>query len=168
MQSWQQGVERYVAGKHDPSALREVTLAGGRRGFAVLGEADPSHSTDANGVLLGHKAIDGRPWFIYLVGLVRKQKAEEIQLAAVSFAGDKPQWAISPKDSAATATYRHYNEGLWLAHPHAKKDKPPAEFTTFPREGDSFELTVQRTTIQATHSASGAKWTLDVAQPAKR
>jgi hypothetical protein len=163
--SWQNGVERYVADRGDPSALRDVTI-GTRRGFAVIGNVDPKEATDANGVLLGHKTVDNRPWFIYLVGIVTRQKVTDIHIAAVTFAGGKPQWAMSEKDAHATTLYRHYNEGLWRKeHAHAK---PPASYTTFPRDADVFELTGSGTTIIATHQGSGAMWKLDVAKPQKR
>src|SRR5437763_92600 len=70
--SWQKQVEQYVheQGKGDPTVLRDVTIADGQKGFAVLGSPDRGNATDAVGVLLGHRAIRGRPSFVYLVGLV--------------------------------------------------------------------------------------------------
>jgi hypothetical protein len=161
LQSWQRGIEKYVAERKDPNALRDVTVLGSRRGFAVIGGADPQKSTDVNGLLLGHNTIDGQPWFIYLVGLVHQQRVSEIHLAAVTFAGNHPRWAMSAKNPQALSLYRQYNERLFHDM-HGPNAKPPGSFTTFPREGDSFELTGSDSTIQATHPPSGAKWTLDV------
>src|SRR2546421_7194772 len=69
---WQKAVEQYVreAGQGDPSALGDVTLPDGRHGFAVLGDPIVKNSTDAVGVLLGHRPLNGKLAFIYLVGVV--------------------------------------------------------------------------------------------------
>src|SRR5215213_1635807 len=78
---WQQQVERYVRedGRGDPNVLRNMTLEGGRAGFGIIGADDPHTSTDAKGLLLAHKRIGERPWFIYLVGFVNKQEVSELQ-----------------------------------------------------------------------------------------
>jgi hypothetical protein len=157
--AWQHNVETYAAEKGDPEALRDVTLKGDRRGFAVIGQPEPSKSTDVNGVLLGHKTIDNRPWFIYLVGLVKQQKVTEIHLAAVTFENGKAQWRLSNKDDKATSAYLHYNEQLWTQK-HTSKDKPPADYTTFPRDADAFDLKISGTQVVVTHPPSGAKWSL--------
>ena len=63
--SWQKSVEGYVSerGKGDPLVLRDVTLPDGRRGFATIGAPVPAESNDINGVLVGHRAIDGQNAF---------------------------------------------------------------------------------------------------------
>src|SRR3954452_20375590 len=81
LSSWQHNVESYVAEKGDPTTLRDVTIDGQRHGFAVIGQAEAEKSTDAVGVLIAQQQIAGRPWFIYLVGLVHQQKVNEIRLA---------------------------------------------------------------------------------------
>jgi hypothetical protein len=165
LSTWQRGVERYAADKGDPNALRDVTVSGTRRGFSVIGGVDPKKSTDVNAVLLGHKVIGNRPWFIYLTGLVAKQHVNDIHLAAVTFADAKPRWAISAKDSNALNAYRE--SGAQAKQP-AAQGKKTAAMTTFPRDSDEFNLNVNGTRIEATHAQSGAKWTLDLAAPPKR
>lgn len=164
MSTWEKGVEKYANDKGDPGALRDVTLKGDRRGFAVIGQADPEKSTDANGVLLGHRDVAGQPCFIYLVGIVKNQKVSDIHLAAGTFKDGKAHWQTGKKDSEATNIYKHYNEGLWHKT-HGPKDEPPAAYTTFPRDEDKFDLAINGPTIVVTHPASGAKWQLDLAKP---
>jgi hypothetical protein len=161
LSSWQRNVETYVAEKGDPSALRDVTIDGQRHGFAVIGQPVAEKSTDANGLLLGHQEIAGRAWFIYLVGIVHQQKVGDIHLAAVTFTNGKPQWQVSKNDAKAAEMYRNYNEGLWKQHHPGSKEKTPAEYTTFPRDADKFDLEVKGDHIAATHAPSGAQWVLD-------
>jgi hypothetical protein len=89
--AWQKNVEQYVRvqGKGDPAVLRDLTLSDSRRGFAVVGSDRPSESTDANGVLIGFREIDGRGYFIYLVGVVERQRVKEIRLAALTTDGGR-------------------------------------------------------------------------------
>ena len=72
--TWQHNVERYIKerGDGDPNVLRDVTIPGGRRGFASIGQADPGQSSDVSAVLLGHRTIDDKPWFIYLAAAHRQ------------------------------------------------------------------------------------------------
>jgi hypothetical protein len=175
MQTWQNGVERYVRDNgNDPAVLRDVTLSGGqggRRGFGVIGKNDPRASTDVNGVLVAHEGVAGqerpeaRPWFIYLVGIVEKQKVREIRLAALSFSDGRPTWRIGPKDAEALKRYRDDGLGQWrqrlrgqgtAAQEHA--GRVPPDYTTFPRPADAFDAKVSGSSAEATHATSGARW----------
>jgi hypothetical protein len=163
--AWQRGVERYIADHgRDPVVLRDVTLEDNRPGFAVLGGLDPNKSTDARALLLGHKIIADRPWFIYLVGIVAKQKVQEIRLAALSASGSQTIWRLGPRDNHALKLYRDAGWSDWKAH-GGGTSKPPPQYTTFPRESDVFELTIDGTKITATQKPSGAQWTDDIASP---
>ena len=146
IQSWQKGVERYiqVTGGGNPTVLRDVKLPDGRRGFSVLGSADPRESTDVNAVLLGHEPVQGKPRFIYLVGVVKKLAVEDIRLASLAVENGKYNWSIAKKDDAALQTYRGGGKG------------------GFPLPADQFELSVSDPAITATHRASGARWELPV------
>src|SRR3954468_1079463 len=108
-------VDKYVSlHGNDPNSLRDVTLSGDRRGFGVIGQNDPKQSTDAKALLLTHQEIAGRPWFVYLVGIVKQQKVDDIRLAARTQEPGKPAtWAISKPDPHAVKLYKEYNEGLW-------------------------------------------------------
>src|SRR4051794_36044440 len=86
---WQKSVQAYIHERGDDVAvLRDVTLEDNRPGFAVIGGLDPAKSNDARAILLGHKTVNDRPWFIYLLGIVDKEKVKEIRLVALS-AGSK-------------------------------------------------------------------------------
>jgi len=167
IKSWQHNVESYVAeNNHDPAVLRDVTINHDRHGFGVIGNADPAKSTDATAVLVGYQPIANAQWFIYLLGLVKDQKVEDIRVAAVSFQNNQATWHIGNKDAKAVATYRQYNESQWRQiHP---KEKVPPSYTTFPRDADNFDLNVQGTRITVTHQPSRASWNVDLAAAPKR
>lgn len=169
VQSWQRAVERYVSERGgDPAVLRDVTLAGSRRGFGQIGADDPSKSVDVNAVLLGHKVVRDQPWFVYLVGVVQNQKVNEIRLAALSYASGKPTWRLSEKDANALHAYQNYNAGLWKQQHPGTKDKPPGNYTTFPREEDRFELVTPDGRVEARHLGSGAAWEVNLAGKKER
>lgn len=165
MKSWQQDVERYVEqNNQDPSVLRDVTLAGSRRGFGYIGKDDPRKSQDANGVLLGHQLILDRPWFVYLVGIVDDQEVEQIRLAAISYVHGEANWRVGPKDPEALKQYRNHNLKLWKQTSAGSRGKVPAEYTTFPRDADAFDMSVDGSRIDAVHQGSGAQWEVDLAK----
>jgi len=164
LSSWQDSVVKYVQlNGNDPNVLRDVTLTGTRRGFGQIGGEDPRKSTDARGVLLAHRDISGRPWFVYLVGVVKSEKVDDIRLALLSYTGGHPTWHVSSKSPKSLKTYQHYNEGLWYQQHPGEKSKPTAGYTTFPRDEDRFDLAVNGSHAVATHTQSGAKWGADAA-----
>jgi hypothetical protein len=162
---WQHAVEAYVhdIGKDDPAALGEVQLAGGRLGFAVLGNPVPTESQDAVGVLLAHRPIAGKPAFIYLVGVVNKQEVRDIRLALLTFEDGKPRWSLSPANSAALDAYRKHRDAVWRHQFPGRKD-PPADALNFPAASDVFSLSSDAQRITVAHAASGASWTLTVGE----
>lgn len=158
--SWQRDLVKFVElKKNDPNALRDTTINSNRPGFGIIGGENPAKSRDAWGVLLGHPVIEGRPWFVYLVGIVDEQKVEDIRLAAVSFAGGKPTWRITKENQRALHQYQVHGRDVWhKAHPNTKN--VPPEFTTFPRDADRFDLALQDKQIDVTHTDSAAHWRL--------
>ena len=166
--AWQKNVEQYVKqqGRGDPAVLRDVTLADSRRGFAMIGADHPAESSDANGVLVGVRDVQGRPWFIYLVGLVKSQQVREIRAAALAAdSAGKMTWKLGPGDTAALQAYRGYNDSLWKQRFPTRGSAPP-EYLGFPRAEDNFQLKVSGDQITITHVASGARWELNL--PAAR
>jgi hypothetical protein len=167
MKTWQKDVEQYVRKNgNDPAVLRDVTLAdgqGGRRGFGAIGKNDVRKSTDANGVLVAHETAAGRPWFVYLVGVVDKQKVKEIRLAALSMLDGQPTWRIGPEDADALERYRDYGLSQWKQQPHDKDARPPADYTTFPRPSDRFDAAVEGNYVRVKHQGSEAQWEVDLA-----
>ena len=162
--TWQKSVTRYVNDKTDgdPMILRDMTIAGGRPGFAIIGHHDAPASVDANGVLLGHEQVAGRMWFVYLVGLVNKQEVKDVQLAALSMEDGKGQWKRGKGSKQSFRTYRDY--GLKQARERFPGRKtPPPRYLGFPRTDDVFQLTNANGKLTATHEASGARWELAIA-----
>jgi len=161
--SWQHQLERYVRddGHGDPAVLRDMTLDDTRRGFAIIGDEDPRKGTDAKGLLLAHRPINGRPWFIYLVGLVKDQKVDEIRLAALSVNHGKFDWVLSQKNPHSTQMYRNYNEGLGKKRSPGQKNAPP-DYEGFPRAEDVFDLGINGNNVDAVHQGSGAWWQVTI------
>jgi len=161
--TWQQKLEQYVRtdGRGDPNVLRNVMLDDSRPGFAVISAEDPKHSTDARGLLLAHKRIGDRPWFIYLVGLVKDEKVDDIRLAAVSPRSGQFRWATSPKNPKSLSSYRNFNVNLGKQRMPGQKE-PPMGYFGFPREEDRFNLEVQGNRVEVVHEQSGAHWTTTV------
>src|ERR1041384_615428 len=121
---WQKSVETYVQ-KHadgDPVVLRDMTWSESHRGFSLISDEWPTKSTDVNGVLLGFKPVGSRRWFVYLVGLSKEQKLEDIRLAALSTDEGKNVWAMAKADAKTLQTYQQYQDGIWKKS-FEKRDK---------------------------------------------
>lgn len=154
--SWKQTVEEYVwkEGNGDPGVLRQVTWNATDKGFSVLGGDLPEKSTDVHGVLLGHRPIGGKPWFVFLVGQVEKRNVKDIRLAAMSWNG-KAEWKVSGADTEALGQYRQYRERMAkeAAATNGSKVAVP-----FPGGEDVFELGATGNRAEAVHKQSGARW----------
>ena len=166
--TWRAGVEDYVKnhGGGDPAVLRELSVDASHAGYRQIGTDRPSESTDAVGVLVGNATVADRPWIVFLVGLVEKQKVRDIRVAALSVRDSQYTWRMGKKDDKALKAYADYNRGL--AHrrfPERKKE--PAEYLTFPREEDRFEMSQQGESIGVTHAPSAAKWHVAVTPTGK-
>jgi hypothetical protein len=161
---WQHAVETYVhdIGKDDPASLGEVRIAGGRAGFAVLGNPLPTESQDAVGVLLAHRPIAGKPAFIYLVGVVNKQEVRDIRVAVLTFEADgKSHWSLSPANASTLDAYRKHRDAAWRQQFPGRKD-PPADALNFPAPADVFSVNSDAQRVTVAHAASGASWAVTV------
>jgi hypothetical protein len=167
--AWQKNVEQYVRvqGKGDPAVLRDLTLSDSRRGFAMVGSDRPADSADANGVLLGFREIDGRGYFIYLVGVVEKQRVSEIRPAALTTDGGRMEWKVAPNDTGALSNYRTYNEKFWKQR-FPGRTSPPPQYLGFPTPDDHFQMSVSGNRVTVTHPPSGAKWELTLPNAPRR
>ena len=152
--TWQRAVEQYVRdeGNGDPNILRDTTLPTSQRGFAQIGEADIEHSSDASGLLLGHRTIAGRTWFIYLVGLIQQGEVRDIRLVGFSWSPDKIVWQVSPPNPEALQRYANVQSNGGL-------------FPVFPAKIDHFELSTTNQLAVVIHRQSGAAWELSAAPP---
>lgn len=162
--SWQGSLSKYVreTGDGDPTVLRNMTLADNRPGFSVIGHHDTTESTDVNGLLLGHEEIGGRMWFVYLVGLVQKERVSDIRLAAVSMENGKTIWRRGEESEKSFNGYRAYGMKQAKERFPDRKTAPP-RYTGFPRPDDVFKLMNENGRLVATHEASGARWGLAIA-----
>jgi hypothetical protein len=165
LSSWQNEVDHYLLDQAngDPSALRDLPTPGPWKGFSIIGENDPASATDVNGVLLAHRPIGPKTYFIYLVAVVRQQQVQDIRLALLSASPDGDQWRSSRGNNDSLRVYSDFKTAEW------KKLFPgravgPWSCTGFPGEGDVFKLNISGGKVTATHEQSGAQWTLDVPQ----
>jgi len=160
-ETWRQHVTAYTR-EHahgDLNVLSRMRTVDGRRGFTVLGADDPERSTDVVGLLLGHRVIGDRPWFVYLVGTVERGELTEAHPAAAHWNGDEFVWVVGDAQPDALETYRaHLKERkqVWRADEEAFD----GSFVGWPREADSYELTVGPGELTIRETRSGARWAL--------
>ncbi|MEA2736361.1 MAG: hypothetical protein QOE14_2812 [Humisphaera sp.] len=167
--TWRRGVEQYVRDKGggDPAVLREIDVTPSHHGYRIISANRPSESTDAAGVLVGTTNVSDRPWVVFLVGLIDKQKVKDIRVAALSVKDNKYTWRMGGKDPKALDAYVKFNKGL--AHRRfPDRHKEPVDYLGFPREEDRFEMSTQGDAIGVAHPPSGGKWHVTVNPPAKR
>jgi hypothetical protein len=159
--AWQRELERYVKdrGGGDPTVLRDVTIPGGRAGFAFIGDPDPTKGDDVTGLLLGNRVINGKPWVIYLIGQLQKQRVTQIRVAALTVNSGRFNWRLGSPNRSAFEQYAGYAEKQWRARFPSRADAPP-QYLGFPRPDDAFDLAVTQDHVVATHRQSGADWEL--------
>lgn len=160
-ETWRERVDAYVLeeAERDPNVLSRVDLTGGRRGFAVLGAADPERSTDVVGVLVGHRQIRGRPWFIYLVGTVKRGELQEAHVAAAHWREGGFRWVVGEPDSEALARYRSHLERR-ASGGGAEAGALEGSSAGWPREADDYGLRLEADAVVVRERRSGARWTL--------
>jgi hypothetical protein len=158
-------VENYVRmqGNSDPAVLRDVTWPASRRTFGSIGGDKPAESRDVNGVLLAVEQVGARRWIIFLVGVVDRHLVQEIHVEALSVHGRDFTWHKSEKNEQALARYRDYYRQLWQQR--GGRSAPPAQYTTFPKEDDTFVVRREGTTLRVTHPASAAQWDVSLPEP---
>lgn len=157
---WRGTVEKYieVEGKGDPGVLRGVTWPASRRSFSVIGADLPRESQDAKGLLLSVEQINGRPWFVFIVGIVNREVVESIHVEALSAQGNSHLWKSSADNSRSSQAYKDYYDRLWKQRFPGRPDAP-AQYTNFPKEQDAFTVTQEiGGKVGVTHALSGARW----------
>jgi hypothetical protein len=165
--SWQGQMQSYVTNQAngDMNALRDVHVTPGQPGFRAFSNDRPEKSKDIVGVLVGAQPIGDRLWYVYLVGEVDKEQVGLIRLAAISLANGQYVWRIGGAggdESNASATYRAQREQAWKSQ-HTGDAKPPQGALNFPGVADQFTLSVAGEVITVRETASGAAWTLSLA-----
>jgi hypothetical protein len=161
--AWQKNVENYVKvqGQGDPTVLRDVTLPDSRKGYAMLGNPIVKDSTDAVGLLLGAPRIDGKPAFVYLVGIVQKGRTTDLRLAVLTFNYGGMKWTISPPNPQSLQAYLKYRVDEWRAASPQRHDVP-LQAESFPGPQDVFTLNAVGGQVTASHQPTGASWTVRI------
>ncbi len=180
MLAWQRSLEAYVTehGNGDPDVLRtlgdrpsqgEFGLTAARKsGFPFVAP----QRTDVTGLLLGHRRIAGRYWFLFLVGAVEYRgsfvnfplddpRLQDLRIAAFSGEGGLFHWLMSGEDTEALQRYERLQLQAWRrSHPsRAQATRAP---TTFPTAGDILRLTVMPEGVTVVDEHSGARWVLSM------
>ncbi len=180
MLAWQRSLEAYVNehGNGDPNVLRtlgdrpsqgEFGLTAARTsGFPFVAP----QRTDVTGLLLGHRRIAGRYWFLFLVGAVQYRgsfvnfplddpRLQDLRIAAFSGEGGLFHWLMSGEDIETLQLYEHLQLQAWRrSHPsRAQATRAP---TTFPTARDILRLTVMPEGVTVVDEHSGARWVLSM------
>lgn len=180
IQVWQTSVEQYIGDEanNDPSALRNVAERPSHREFGVIGAASSgmpvlsSSRTDVTGVLVGHRSIDARWWFVFLVGSVTYHgngvvfpvddpTVDSIRVAAMSTDGHDYEWVVGEDDPTALATYCEAQLAAWRRSHESRSDAESGP-TEFPTAGDALRMAVDGSQVTVFDDRTGASWTLNI------
>jgi hypothetical protein len=157
--SWRRGVEQYVwdRGNGDPNVLADVSWDDVHKGFAIIGDPLPDRSTDLIGLLVGHRRIEGRPCFLFLLATVRQEHLESLRPVSLQVNAGEFHWSIGEPASAPLAMYRSWSDASRRLAQPADPHPPP-----FPRPGDEFDVAVAAQDVTILHQQTGAAWSLHV------
>ena len=157
--SWQRSVEQYVwdHGNGDPTVLRDMSWDDAHRGFAVMTDPLPARSNDVIGLLVAHRTVRERPYFLFLVASVHRQVLEDLAPVALNVESGVFHWAEGGADAPAFEAYKKWSDSeKWLGK--AGDPLPPP----FPVPGDTFDLAVSGSRVFLRHPESGAVWEIDL------
>lgn len=157
LSAWQRTLEQYVwdRANGDPNVLADVSWDDVHKGFAVIGDALPDRSTDEIGLLLAHRMVDGRPWFLFLLGAVRERNLEDLRPVALNVEAGDFHWSVGAPNEKSLSLYR-----AWSEADRSREEPPDPNAPPFPRPQETFEVTVRRDTFIVSHEESGAEWEL--------
>jgi len=176
IESWQLSLERYVAeqGHGDLNVLRRTDRPPSESDFGLIGATTAGfpfiapRRTDAYGVLLGHRNIADRNWFVYVVGMVEyrgwfvnwaldKPRVMDIRLIALSERGGEFTWITSEPDAAALERYCGPQRQRWQQSDPSRADTTDAP-CVFPTDADEFQMTVDQDGVRVVDRHSDAAW----------
>ncbi len=174
--AWQSSLERYVAeqGHGDLNVLRRADRPPSESDFGLIGATTAGfpfiapRRTDANGVLLGHRKIADRNWFVYVVGMVEYRgwfvnwaldhsRVMDIRLVALSERGGEFTWMTSEPDAAALERYCGPQREQWRRSDPSRTDATDAP-SVFPTDADVFQITVETGGVWVVDRHSDAAW----------
>ncbi len=179
VESWQSSLERYVAeqGHGDLNVLRRADRPPSESDFGLIGATTAGfpfiapRRTDANGVLLGHRKIADRNWFVYVVGMVEYRgwfvnwaldhsRVTDIRLIALSERGGEFTWMTSETNAAALERYCGPQREQWRRSDPSRTDTTDAP-SVFPTDADEFQITVETGGVRVVDRHSDAVWKLE-------
>ncbi|HWE97773.1 MAG TPA: hypothetical protein VG269_27710 [Tepidisphaeraceae bacterium] len=155
IQTWRQSLEKYVweHANGDPNVVADMSWDDVHKGFAVIGEPLADRSTDQIGLLVAHKLLNGKPFFLFVLGTVRQQKLEGICAVALQVEGEAFYWTVGPDDPKSLGLYRAWSDADRTQAGPREPVPPP-----FPRVEESFEVTIENDQFVIRHRESGARW----------
>jgi len=153
--SWQRTVEHYVweRGNGDPNVLADTSWDDVHRGLAVIGDPVPDRSTDQVGLLVAHRILDGKPYFVFLLGSITRGILTDLRPVALQVEAGEFNWTIGSPNPDALALYRAWSEADRKRGDRSDPQPPP-----FPRPQENFLVTVRDDRIDIRHTESGAEW----------
>lgn len=177
IEMWQAQVEGYIQreGNGNPNAVRNLSTSPTRKEFGVIGREKGvlgKTRTDALGVLVGHRKIGGRYWFIFLVGVAQYRgglidvtfdypSVQDIRAIAFCKHNGGYLWTVGHEDEARVAQYIRPQEADWRkSHPSRAGAKIP--YPQFPTPKDRYRLSIDGRTVTVHEDHSGAHWQLDL------
>ncbi|HXE54702.1 MAG TPA: hypothetical protein VN541_16895 [Tepidisphaeraceae bacterium] len=155
---WQRSLEQYVwqQADGDPTVLRDLSWDDVHPGFAMLGEALPEQSTDMFGLLLEHRRIDGKAYFVFLVATVHDRQVEALQPVALNVDAGQFHWFVGSSSPAGLEAYNRWTRS-------SEAGSGPGDWPLhFPASSDTFEVTAARQQIRILHEQTGSTWTIDL------
>lgn len=158
---WRDDLTEYLNGEGGDwptrlSQLRDIQtrrgLRPGRICFATLaagGDPDRADAWDVTGLLLGQEVVEGRRWYLFIVGIVQREdfrpvEVRDIRLAAFATGDEDPLWR---QGAANPQSLKRYKDVYWENLP-----------IRFPADDDNFGVTVTGSQVTVRELHSGAEW----------
>ncbi len=126
-------------------------------------------------MLLGHRDIDDRSWFVYLVGMVEyrgwivawpldQPRVVDIRLIALSKRAGEFMWLATAPDANALEQYCLPQREQWRRSDPGRGDATDTP-SVFPTDADAFQMTVEDAAVTVVDRRSAAQWTLRLRPP---
>jgi hypothetical protein len=160
---WQEQVRQYIdqQGNGDPAVLAQTRalhsrdiLRPGRITFGALdNESDlpGRNGWDVQGVLVGKLGSGGHTWYVFVVGIVRRNdyrpmEVQDIRIVTLRAVAHKLDWESSAPNPQSLQRYR---DAFAAADP-----------VQFPADTDRFHLSASEDGVRVLETQSGATWSL--------
>jgi len=160
---WQDQVRQYIdrQGDGDPAVLAQTrvlhsrdVLRPGRITFGALdtgSDLPGRNGWDMQGVLIGKQASSSHAWYVFVVGIVRRNnyrpmEIQDIRMVALRAEGRKLSWETSMPDPQSVQRYRDAFAG--------------SDPVRFPGDTDKFSMSISGDRVRVQETESGADWSL--------